>query len=215
MPDDVKPKRRYHSPRRREQAEATRVEILEAAARLFIRDGYGPTTMAAIAREAGVASKTVYLAFESKGGLLRALWNLRLRGGREEVPIVDQEWYRETLDEPDAERQLRLNARNSVLGKSRIGALGDVIRSASPLDPDIAALWERINSNYHENQQRIVKKLHEKGALKPELDVVTATDILWTINHPTVWHLLVTERGWTPDQYERWTGDAACKQLLA
>ena len=74
-------------PRRREQAAATRREILEAAQRLFERDGYGATTMAAIAAEAGVALKTVYLAFETKSGLLRALWHLRLRGDEDEAPV--------------------------------------------------------------------------------------------------------------------------------
>ena len=66
MPEGVKATRRYDSTRRREQAAATRREILEAAQRLFERDGYGATTMAAIAAEAGVALKTVYLAFETK-----------------------------------------------------------------------------------------------------------------------------------------------------
>jgi hypothetical protein len=42
-----------------------------------------------------------------------------------------------------------------------------------------------------------------------------AADILWTISHPIVWLLLVSERGWTPAQYERWTGDLACAQLLS
>ena len=72
--------RPYNSPRRREQAAATRREILEAAQRLFERQGYATTTMAAIAAEAGVALKTVYVAFETKSGLLRALWHLLLRG---------------------------------------------------------------------------------------------------------------------------------------
>ena len=85
MTEPVKPKRRYDSPRRREQAAATRREILEAAQRLFERQGYAATTMAAIAAEAGVALKTVYVAFETKSGVLRALWNLlaaRRRGRR-------------------------------------------------------------------------------------------------------------------------------------
>ena len=81
MAERVKPKRPYESPRRREQAAATRLEILEAAQRLFERDGYAATTMAAVAAEARVALKTVYIAFETKSGVLRALWNLRLRGG--------------------------------------------------------------------------------------------------------------------------------------
>ena len=71
--------RRYESPRRREQAEATRRAILEAAERLFVADGYTGTSMSRIASEARVALKTVYLAFETKAGVLRALWHLRLR----------------------------------------------------------------------------------------------------------------------------------------
>lgn len=216
MAERVKPKRkrRYHSPRRREQAAATRLAILEAAHRLFERQGYGATTMAAIAAEAGVALKTVYLAFETKSGVLRALWNLRLRAGRDEVPIAQQEWYREVLEEPDPERQLRLNARNSRAAKLRIATVLEVIHAAAPLDSDIAALWDRIQSDYHANQRVIVESLDEKGTLKPGLDVDGATDILWTINHPNLWHLLVGERGWTPEQYEQWTGDLACSQLL-
>src|ERR671929_1286761 len=108
MAERVKAKRRYDSPRRREQAAATRVEILEAAERLFERDGYAPTTMAAIAHEARVALKTVYVAFETKSGVLRALWNVRLRAGREDLPMAEQASYRAVLDEPDPERQLRL-----------------------------------------------------------------------------------------------------------
>src|SRR5215218_6265163 len=100
--------RRYESPRRREQAAATRRLILEAAERLFERQGYAATTMAAIAREAGVALKTVYVAFETKSGLLRALWHLRLRGDEADVPIGERPWYRAVLAEPDPERALRL-----------------------------------------------------------------------------------------------------------
>ena len=82
MADDVKPKRRYESKRRLEQAQETRRAILDAAQRRFEQRGYAASTVAEIAADAGVATKTVYLAFESKGGLLRALWNLLLRGER-------------------------------------------------------------------------------------------------------------------------------------
>lgn len=214
MAERVKPKRRYNSPRRAEQAATTRREILEAADRLLDERGYGTTTMAALAAEAGVALKTVYLSFETKSGVLRALWNLRLCGDRDDVPIAQKQWYREVLDEPDPERQLRLNARNSRRAKLRIANVLNVIRAASPLDSDIAALWEGIQSEYHGNQRAIVESVADKEALRPELDVERATDILWTINHPDVWHLLVAERGWTPDEYEQWTADSACSQLL-
>jgi len=215
MTDGVKPTRRYNSSRRREQAGATRAEILQAAQRLFERDGFSATTMAAIATEARVATKTVYLAFETKSGVLRALWHLLLRGDEDDVPMQERRWYRKILEEPDPQRQLRLMAHNSRVVKLRAGGLLKVIRDAASADPDIALLWSRIGSQFYDHQRGIVEVLHERGELRAGLDVTGAADRLWTLNHPDLWHLLVGERGWTAEDYERWCADAACAQLLA
>jgi AcrR family transcriptional regulator len=214
MTEPVKTKRRYDSTRRREQAAATRLEILAGAQRLFEERGYAATTMAAIAAEAGVALKTVYVAFETKSGVLRALWHLRLRGDADDVPVAERQWFRDVIQEPDPERQLRLTAHNSRAVKLRACNLMRVMHDAAGADEDIAALWQRIQDDFHANQRSIVDALHAKEALAPGLDVARAADILWTLNHPDVWHLLVDERGWTPDEYEQWFGDAACAQLL-
>jgi AcrR family transcriptional regulator len=214
MADGVKT-RRYESPRRREQAAATRRAILDAAQRLFERDGYATTTMAAIAADAGVALKTVYVAFETKSGLLRALWHLRLRGDEDDVPVGERAWYRTVLEEPDPERKLRLTARTSRAVKERAGGTLRVIRTAALVDPDIAALWERIEADFHANQRGIVTTLYAARALRPGLGVARATDILWTLNHPDLLHLLVGERGWTPAAWERWFAATTCAQLLA
>src|SRR5215472_15708547 len=65
--------RRYNSPQRTEQANATRREVMEAARRLFSTQGYGRTTMEAVAAAAGVSVATVYLVFGTKLGLISAL----------------------------------------------------------------------------------------------------------------------------------------------
>jgi AcrR family transcriptional regulator len=214
MSDRVKPRRRYDSPRRRAQADATRRDIVVAAQRLFERQGYAATTMAAIAAEAGVALKTVYLAFDTKAGVLQAVWNTGLRGAADDRPVQEQEWYREVLDEADPARRLLLNARNSAEGKRRIAAVAEVIREAAPADAEIGALWNRIQAEYRANQRRVVEPLAKHQQLAPGVDVERAADILWTINHPNTWRLLVVERGWTPEEYERWAGEAARAQLL-
>ena len=214
MPEGVKATRRYDSTRRREQAAATRLEILEAAQRLFERDGYVATTMALVAAEAGVALKTVYLAFETKAGLLRAVWHLRLRGDEADIPIPDRQWYRDVIAEPDPERQLRLGAHNARLVKERAGKLMRVMRDAAGTDADSAELWRRIQDDFLANQRAVVDTIAAKGVLAPGLDAARAADILWTLNHPDVWHLLVGERGWTPQEWERWFADTACAQLL-
>ena len=213
MADDVK-RRRYDSPRRRAQADATRRDIVAAAKRLFERQGYAATTMAAIAAEAGVALKTVYLAFDTKAGVLRAVWNTGLRGDGGELPVPEQAWSREMVDERDPVRRLLLNARNSAAGKSRIAAIAEVIREAAAADPEIGGLWERIQTEYRANQRAVVEPLAAGGLLARGLDVERAADILWTVNHPNTWQLLVGERGWTAEEYERWAGSAAIAQLL-
>ena len=211
MAQPVKP-RAYNSPRRREQAAATRRDILEAAKRLFEERGYAATTMADIAREAGVALKTVYIAFETKPGLLRALWNVVLRGDQDEVTMRDRAWYREVLAEPDAERTLRLYARNSRIVKQRIGGVFDTIREAAPLDEEVRALWGRIQDDFYDTQRSLVKSI--AGDLRPGLSVAAATDILWTLNSPEVWGLLVGQRGWSAKRWERWFADTSVAQLL-
>lgn len=170
--------------------------------------------MTAIAAEAGVALKTVYLAFETKRGVLLALWHLRLRGDQEPVPVGERPWFREVAEEPDPKRQLRLNARNSRVVKERAGALLQILRGAAPAEPELEALWNRIQTEFYDNQRSIVEILHRKDALRRGLDVADATDVLWTLNHPDVYCLLVGERGWSPEQYEEWLAEAFCSQLL-
>ncbi len=214
MPGRVNPeRRRYESPRREAQAAATRRQILEAAQRLFETHGYASTTMAAVADEAGVSLKTVYLGFDTKSGLVRALWDTLLRG-EADIAVAQQPWYREVLDEPDPARQLQLNARNSTAVKKRVANLLRVLRDGAPSDPDVDALWQLINTDFYANQREIVRSLQRKRALRRGLDVDRATDILWTLIHPDVWHLLVGARGWTADRYEKWLADTTCAQLL-
>ena len=207
-------RRSYDSSHRHQQAEATRRHILEAALRLFERDGYGATSVASIAREAGVSIRTVYLGFENKRGLIRAAWHHVLRGERDDTPVGQQAWFREVVDEPDPVRKLSLNARNSRVVKERAGGLLKVLQGAAATDPQIDELWQRIQTEFHANQRSLVELLATTGALRAGLDVDGATDIMWALNHPSLYQLLVGDRGWTPARYEQWLTDAFCAQLL-
>jgi AcrR family transcriptional regulator len=212
MPDPVKARRSYESPRRREQAAATRAAILDAAQRLFELRGYAGASMPAIAAEASVALKTVYVTFETKSGLLHALWNVRLAGDDEPVPVMRRDWYRELLDEPDPRKQLRAIARQSREVKVRAGTVMEIVRNASFAEPSLADLWGRIQSEFYDVLRPIAEHLHRRGAT--DLTIAKATDVLWTLNHPNVWQLLAVERGWTPEQYEDWLAETLCHQLL-
>lgn len=206
-------KRRYDSSRRQVQAAATAESILVAARRLFEAHGYPATSVANVAAEAGVALKTVYVAYATKAQLLRSVWDVTLRGFAD-IPVADQPWYREVLEESDPARTLALNARNATVVKRRIGPLTKVIRDGAAADPDVRALWDLIQTDYHANQTRIVAKLAAANALRPGLQPDRASDILWSLVHPDLWHLLVGERAWTEQEYQDWLSDTSIAQLL-
>jgi AcrR family transcriptional regulator len=206
--------RRYDSPRRREQAEATRQAILDTAQRLFERQGYPATSMPSIAEEAGVALKTIYVHFNTKAALVHTLWDARLGGEEAKLPVLERDWYQALVREPDPEQKLRLVAAQARRVKTRSGALLEMIRNAASADSEIADLWASIQAKLLDVQRAIIEQLHASGALAPSLDIPRATDILWTLNHPNVWQLLVPNRGWTDEEYELWLGDTFCSQLL-
>lgn len=206
-------RRPYDSPRRREQAAATRLAILEAAERCFAERGYVGTSVAEIAEGAGVALKTVYAVFGTKAEVLRGLWNLRMRGDDGAAAVSERRWYREVLEEPDPRRRLELVARNARIVRERTSSLTEIVRQATPADEQIGALWERFQREFYEIGMRgVAETLERDGALAT--DATTATDILWTLGHPDVHQLLVHRRGWSADRYERWLAETLRRQLL-
>jgi hypothetical protein len=142
------------------------------------------------------------------------VWDRALKGDDDDAGVAQREWYREVMAEGDPEQKLRLNARNARGVKVRIAPLLEVIRNGAPVDGDVRALSDLIQADFYENQRVIVEQIHKRKGLRRGLDIVSATDILWTLNHPDVWMLLVGRRGWTPERWEQWFGDTACAQLL-
>ena len=82
------------------EVEARTQELIDAAGCLFIKHGYAGVSLEAIAREARVAVRTIYVKFGGKAGLLKAV----LQARRERFfPVgkmdVDQRPIREVIDE--------------------------------------------------------------------------------------------------------------------
>lgn len=61
-----------------EEKAKTRVNIVEAAAKLVADQGFKDTTLRAIAREAGIADATIYKYFSCKEDILYAYFDIRL-----------------------------------------------------------------------------------------------------------------------------------------
>jgi AcrR family transcriptional regulator len=208
------PRRSYRSPRREQQAIETRLAILDAAQALFEREGYAATTIESIATEAAVSIKTVYIAFVTKSALLRSVWDRAIKGDADTTPLSERQWYRDLLAEPNPKRQIELVASEGCSLKERTALLLRAIRSAAAVDPDGAELWRSIQSDYYESTRAIANAIASHGGLRPGLDVDTAADIMWTLNHPDVWLLLTGERHWTRPTFEAWFRDTMVQQLL-
>ena len=146
MSDAVNPKRRYHAPRREEQARRSRRDMLDAGRRLFLEHGYAATTIGMVASEAGVAIQTVYKAFANKSGLVKAIVDVAIVGDDEPVPMMEREFVRKNMAEPDPAQKLRDFGTHLAAVAPRANALTLVVRDAAVADPAAADVWRQLQT---------------------------------------------------------------------
>lgn len=214
MTNAVNPRRAYDSPRRREQARATRRAILDAARGLFIERGYVATSMQVIASRARISPATVFTTFTNKRSLLSALVDVSIAGDDPSVPILARAWVQEMREEPDPRRRLRILARNARLILGRRSAIDEVVRAAAAADRDIAALWEQGKVQRLAGQRELLRIAAGPGDLRVGLSRATAVDTLYAIGNPETYRLLVNDRGWSADRFERWYAEALERLLF-
>ena len=213
---DVKSRRGYESPRRRQQAAQTRRDILAAAGALFRERGYGGTSMPDLAVAAGVSVETIYRTFGSKAALFRQVIEAAVAGGstRADIPVEERPAIRAIIEEPDPRRQIELYAATQPGIHRRSGPLLRALRDAAAADKELASLWKGIEEQRLGGQGRVAGMLAERGALGPGLAVDEARDVIWTLCSLAVYDLLVVERGWTSERYEQWLAANLAANLL-
>lgn len=206
--------RPYDSSNRARQARETRRRIVEAAARLFVRDGYAATSIAAIAEEAGVAVPTVYAGLRSKAGVLRAVVDLTVRGDDEEAPLASRADWREMERQADPRRRLELFARLHRQIGDREAAVFAQLEAAAGGDPEATRLLAEHDDRRYETQTKLARSLQRKKELKPGMTTREAADLIWTLASERTYLALVRDRGWKPEKYERWVAEQLGAALL-
>jgi AcrR family transcriptional regulator len=209
---EVKTKRRYDASRRRAQAAETRSAVLDVARRQVLEQGYASTTMAAIADEAGTSVETVYKAFGSKSGLVRALWERGLTG-RDAVPAPQRSDLLSST-ETDPERVLRGWGAFTTELAPEGAPIMLLVRGAAATDPDMAALLTEVEDQRRTRMRHNARRLQKRGWLRPGVSLTTATDVLWTYSSAELYDLLVVRSGWSPKRYGEFIGDALVAALL-
>jgi AcrR family transcriptional regulator len=200
--------------RRAQQARATRRRIIDQAAKLFIEQGYAATTLDQIGTAAGVAVQTVYFHFRNKATVLKEAVDIAAVGDDKPVPMMDRTWTQRVRDEPDGQRAVAIYLRNARAIFERIAPIMTTVRDAAGSDPEMAAQWQTNRKQTYTAQRVVVQWLADKHALRPELTVDRATDIVFCLVSIEVYQLFTAERGWTPARWERWIKDTLTAAIL-
>jgi len=192
----------------------TRRAVLEAAKKLFIADGYGATTIQAIADEANVAVQTVYAVFGNKRSILAELVDVSIAGDDAEIVVNAREWMRPVWEARTAAERLQGYA--AAVRRIMHGA-GDVfvvVAAAATIDPEVVELADTTEQRRRAGADAVIAAVRSVGKLRPGLTPQHATDVLSLLNSPVVFAHLVRRAGWSLDQYQAWLADAMVNELL-
>ena len=188
--------------------------VLDAARTLFLGRGYGATTIEAISTASEIPQATVYRLFSSKTGILKALLDTSVAGDDEPVPVADRSHVRSLLDATRPQDSLARLAAISVDINTRTAPIYRILVSAASSETDAAAILDELTRQRQEGQGRVATALARAKALRPGLRARDAGDVIHALASPELYHLLVIDRAWSPERYERWLAEALAGQLL-
>jgi AcrR family transcriptional regulator len=194
-------RRRYESAARAAAAQETRRRIRAAAADLFVRHGYAATSMKAIAAEAGVSERMVFLVFATKAALLTECVRVAVRGDDESTPMLARERWQAVLEAPP-ERMLGLLAEVSAELMSRTARLLAVGESVGPEDPLLNEVREAGRAATRSDALEVARAMKRAGALRKGMSTEEAADIIYALAASESLYLrLVEHRGWSTAAY--------------
>ena len=193
--------RAYEQRARAESSAETRRHILDGVYECLRAEPSTPPSVGGIARRAGVARSTVYLAFGSRAGLFDAfaeeLWQ------RSGLPNL-----REAVNVPDA--------RAGILGGIRAGVdifaadrdVFNALFAMTKLDPDaVGGAVERIERRRAEGMAWGSRRLARQKQLKPGVTARGAAHVLWLVASFDAFDLLYRGRGLSARETSRILAD--------
>jgi AcrR family transcriptional regulator len=197
-------KRAYDGSRRREQARARRLAVVQAARELFETGGFRQTTIAAIAKRAGVSSESIYKTFGTKAALAKAVFDLELAGDDEPVPIAERPAVQAIRDEPDVRRKITLFAEGLAQRQARSAAVQILIRDGRHVDDSLAPVWAALQREGLTGMTALGRHLLDTGQLREGLTIEQVRDILWNYLAIDAYERLVLIQGWSQQRYSNW-----------
>lgn len=207
--------RRYHSPRRTEQARRTRQRVLAAARDRFLASGWAATTVRGVAEAAGVSVPTVEQAFGTKARLLEEVIDVAIAGDDEPVAVLDRPWAAEAASEPSLPGFLDRVAAVLADAQQRSARLVVVAEEAAAADPALHPLVEQRLADRAGTAAWIADGVLARATVRTGLDRDGAVDTVWLLMEPVLFCRLTDHRGWSAERYRRWFADSVARLLTA
>lgn len=190
--------RSYNSIVRQKQAEETKKRITDAAEELIKAHGYEQTTIGAIAKQAGVATQTVYAIFNSKQGILTHI----LRRSLAEVKMdVD---FKSIIESENASTVAKVVAEvTTKYGQEQLSTFNS-LGGFELLYPELYQLIHEASQSRRESiEQGINASLAHKGLKLSPIKRKTLVDIMWAFTDNHLYYSLVVAAGWSVSRYEK------------
>ncbi len=200
MADHVK----LHPSLRATHVAQTERRLIDAAGCLFLANGYSSTPLSAVAADAGVSPRTVYVRFSTKAGLFKRVIDVAAVGDDETVAVMDRPWTHPALHAPTLNERIDAWAAVARQIMGRIGPLIAVATEAAATEPEIAELVARWRSQSLEAERTFWTRAADDGLLDPAVDIEWLAVTANTLDTPEVYNRLVQQHGWDLDRHEAW-----------
>jgi AcrR family transcriptional regulator len=188
------PTRAYEQKARAEEAERTRMRIIEAVFQHLRESPAERLSVDQVARSAGVARSTVYAVFGSRSGLFDAV-------GRE---LAERSGYEKLLEakyEADAREYLRAGLRAASEMQAANRDIYRALRSMAQLDEQaVGDVVEQMDEERASAMARLASRLAEQGVLRDGLTAEDAAHVLWMLSSFESFDSLHTGRGLSLDR---------------
>lgn len=201
-------KRNYHSNIRSAQAIKTRNRILTCAKKLFQTEGFECVTIEKLAQTADVSAPTIYSLFQSKRGIFRALMDEALPSDQYENLM------QEVKNEKTAKGLLLLAGKIARCLYDAEKKQMAAFQGAVVLAPEFKELEKERETGRYKRLERTMQFVAKQRSLKTGLSESEAYDILWAFTGRDLYRMLVIERKWTSEAYEKWLAQHLINTLL-
>jgi AcrR family transcriptional regulator len=202
--------RAYRSELRTKAAAHTRATILASAMQLFLKRGYAKVTVNDIARQANLATPTVYASTGGKSAILATLIEERQFGD----PAIE-ETLAAIRRSTSARDVIAATAHGTRTANERHHDIVQVMVAASSLDDAVAELLAHSDQGYRNALGQAARRLKRLRALTDGLTEARAVDAMWFLFGHRAWHLFVYDLQWSWDEAESFLRAQATSTLIA